>query len=127
VISLRPGTEADRGYVLGTWLDAYRAAVCPWLPRGELRGALVHRLTKRIAGGLTVACDDLDADRIYGWACGTRGLLHFVYVRDTRRRAGLARRLVLDVCGGVPGACSMLTPSVQMVAARHGVVWRAAR
>lgn len=126
-IVLRPGLPADRSYAIDTWRDSYRAAVMPWQTIAALKETTYEeRLTSRIvACAFVVACDVEDSDRIYGWACGEPGVVHYVYVRDTRRRTGLGRRLVEAVAGEKPRWCTTLTPAVQMVAARHGIVWTA--
>ena len=100
--AIRPATETDHGFVIGFWLESYwRDAV----PRRKGRGGETPhcdwklpakvRVRVLLAKDVTlVAHDPDDADRLYGFVCGGHTSLHFVFVRETRRRGGLGRELL---------------------------------
>lgn len=52
--------------------------------------------------GALVACDAELPTTIHGWACGTEGLLHYVYVPRELRCLGVGRELISRVVGGYP-------------------------
>lgn len=124
-----PGTETpkDAGYIAATWAESSGSQLGDMTgarPR-EWRELLKDRISRDMRRHrLAVACDVDDEDRIYGWACGSPGVLVYVYVRDTRRRLGIGRALVESVCGGAPKRCTWMTPSVQILALRFQVEWR---
>jgi hypothetical protein len=121
------GVDRDAGYIASSWAESSGSQLHDMTgakPR-EWKELLRTRLAQDMRRHrLAVACDVDDQDRIYGWACGSPGVLAYVYVRDTRRRQGIGRALVLEVCGGTPKRCLWLTPSVQVLALQHHVEWR---
>lgn len=126
MIVLRPGKKEDHGYVRSTWADSYREAVLPWLPMSSVRQGMARDMLVKLATcTLVVACDVDDPDRIYGWALGSPGVLHYVYMRETRRGMGHGARLVEEAVAPLkPARCTYMTPAAQMPAARRGVIWK---
>lgn len=122
-IVIRTAEAKDHGYVLASWLESWRSQVAPGAKPKAWADALGPDVASRMrAGRLVVACDVDDADRLYGFACGKPGRLWYVYVRETRRRRGLASRLVEEL--GAIESCSVMVPSMQLAAARRGWTWR---
>lgn len=111
-IRLRPGEANDFGFVIDSWIRSYRDS--PW---ARLAGtcyvaghdALIKRLMTRSA--TTVACYEADPDTILGWACTEGRIVHYVYVKHSLRRKGIARMLLTPYLtrGGV--AYTHLLPS----------------
>lgn len=121
-VILRIGEPKDYGYCCASWLESLRAAQHPSANARAWRDALSESVARRLrAGSLVVACDSDDADRLYGFACAERDVLHYVYVRSTRRGSGLAARLVVAL--GAPKKCSVMVPHLVNRAARYGLVW----
>lgn len=131
-IVLRPGVLAvdgvdrDAGYIASSWAESSGAQLSDMTgarPK-EWKALIRERISRDMRRHkLAVACDVDDPDRIYGWACGSPGVLVYVYVRDTRRRQGIARALVTYLCGQ-PKRCTWLTPGAQVLALRHQIEWR---
>lgn len=120
------GVDKDAGYIASSWAESSGAQLADMT--GARPKAWKELIRERISRDmrrhkLAVACDVDDHDRIYGWACGSPGVLAYVYVRDTRRQQGIARALVRYLCGQ-PKRCTWLTPSVQVLALRHQIEWR---
>lgn len=112
---VRPGTVApfphevravepgDVGFVVSSWLESFhKGSRIGRMQRFALyrlpMRRLIHRLLERST--VLVAVDVLDRTHIFGWVCAERLTapssiaLHYLYVRETRRKVGLGRELV---------------------------------
>ncbi len=122
-VILRTGEPKDYGYCCASWLESLRAAQHPSANARAWRDALSESVARRLrAGSLVVACDSDDADRLYGFACAERDVLHYVYVRSTRRGSGLADRMWCEL--GKPALCSVMVPGLLGAASRRSIDWR---
>ncbi len=87
---IRPGTDDDIPFVYSTWIKSYR--------RTDLRPAELHARIERLlatTAAILVCTPDGAPGTIVGWACvDIAGHLHYVYVRASHRRLGIARQLV---------------------------------
>lgn len=101
---LRDAREDDTGFVIGSWLESHHrgsklARRVRWADYRDPQRRICRRLLRR--GVCVVACDPEAPDHLHGFALGERAgsrlVLHFVYVRQTRRRAGLASALVREL------------------------------
>lgn len=106
-VEIRPMTEADRSYVVSTWLRSF------W-PAANARGReFGHRIQadylrtydQRVKAALlagtrvSVAVDPKFPRAIAGWIAHTGTTLHYVYVRKELRRQGVARALLASTPG----------------------------
>lgn len=89
---MRPGRPDDLAYVVDSWAKhAFRGQ--------RMRNAVAHvrALLGRPGSYLSVAHVPGEPDAILGWAVVEDGkpmCIHYVYVRSTARRMGVARALV---------------------------------
>lgn len=99
-VNVRPmRDEGDLGYIIDTW----RKGVAPKSTLAKFDRDVYFRLMARHIKALTrepganvrIACDPQDETTIIGFAVLTGDELHYVYVRDTLRKLGIAR-LLLD-------------------------------
>jgi GNAT superfamily N-acetyltransferase len=91
----------DTGFVVTSWLESFHdgSKVARRVRFGDYRDPqrrIIHRLLRR---SLTlVACDPEQREHLLGFVvgerAGTRLVLHYVYVRQTRRQHGCARMLL---------------------------------
>lgn len=103
------------GFVFSSWLQSHRQGdprtrAVPWQRYKPTQRAVINRTLA--AGTVVVAVDPetlSDARRtIYGWACASDdegvGVLHYVYVIQSRRGVGLGRSLVslVEAAAGRP-------------------------
>lgn len=111
---LRPGADADRNYIIKTWLTSHRQLHW-WRPFADAsappdkfnrpqwlgidpqcwwagHGALVEALLPHSA--ILIAAFEEDPDTIMGYAVTSTGAVHYVYVRNEFRRHGIARALL---------------------------------
>lgn len=123
-VILRPAKPEDMGFVFAAWVESLRGETMPGARPKPWREAIERDVASRMRKGrLVVACDEEDADRLYGFAAGKPGRLWYVFVRDTRRRFGLGAALAAEACGVVTSS-SCMSPTMMLVAARKGVEWR---
>lgn len=100
-VSLRPATQADLNFILSSWVKSYRehAGDMPGPIYYEGQRNLVTTLLQRC--GATIACDPDDPSAIFGYVVSEkRGpvvVVHYVYVKHTLRRLGIARQLLAEV------------------------------
>ena len=90
---------ADEAFVLATWIKsnrnspATRAFPSPIYLIGQRHR--IMRLLNKAGTRITVACDSEEPSLIYGYAVWTDDdILHYVYVKSTYRRLGVAKRLL---------------------------------
>lgn len=96
-IALRPATEVDLPFIVSTWLESYiRSPATRRIPKAVFLGYHRQVIDRILAQhGAMVACDPGDPDVLYGWrVLGGPALLHYCYVKETRRNQGVARALL---------------------------------
>ncbi|NIV38901.1 MAG: GNAT family N-acetyltransferase [Anaerolineae bacterium] len=94
--------EQHEAFLFNSWLESYRSSDSARNVATDIYMGHHHRLIESLledSDNLTAVAVDLDdPDQYYGWAMGThRGpalVLHYVYVKSSFRRFGLARLLV---------------------------------
>jgi GNAT superfamily N-acetyltransferase len=95
-IVIRAMVPGDLPLVLDSWVRTSRSAD-PWAPTQTHDVAMGRHLERLTAcASVWAAANREDADRVLGWICAepSRGLLHWVWVREPWRRAGIASALV---------------------------------
>lgn len=98
--AFRDAGEDDIGFVVHSWLESMHDG-CTWLRKarfGRYKGPMrriIHRTLARSV--VLVACDPADPRHLVGFVVAERvgelATCHYVYVRQTRRKVGLAREL----------------------------------
>lgn len=103
-IRIRGGWPEDVEYVIKSWLRDYKRT----LPRNT-PGRTYYPAQQQVIGVLAststikVACDANDMNMIYGFAVGQAHpelktlVVHYVYIRDTWRRLGIAKALIKEL------------------------------
>jgi GNAT superfamily N-acetyltransferase len=94
---IRPAALGDRGYILQTWLESYRASpgaqqlpdFAYWSHFGHV--GLVEALLEK--HGALVACLPERPSWIYGWMCAGGKSLHYAFTRFEFRKQGIGRAL----------------------------------
>ena len=103
-IEVRDAVADDHGFVVSAWLESYHdgskiARRVLFRDYREAQRRIIHRLLRRSVA--IVACDPEATGHLLGFALGERAgntlVLHYVYVRQTRRRHGVARKLVAEL------------------------------
>ncbi len=97
-VTIRGPREGDLGYIVDTWRKGIAAEswLCAW--DRDVYFRLMARHIKAIAtepGAIVrIACDPSDEDTILGFAVLTGDELHYVYVRQSLWKQGIARVLL---------------------------------
>jgi GNAT superfamily N-acetyltransferase len=98
-VTIRAMRENDLGYIVDTWRQGLAAE--SYLCRFDrdvyfrLMARHIKALSAEPGAHVRVACDPTDEDTIVGYAVLTGDELHYVYVRQTLWKQGIAR-LLLD-------------------------------
>lgn len=106
-VTIRRAQSSDLPFVFSSWLNSYESS--GWA-RGVRRRtyftrhhAVVSELLSRPSCVVLVAALEEDPDVILAWAAlePVSSTVHYVYVKESWRRLGLARRLLDELPGGV--------------------------
>jgi GNAT superfamily N-acetyltransferase len=96
----RMATPSDDALIYRSWLKSYaKADAVSWVPR-DVYLREYHRVVKELIlrSKTLVACDPLAPDVIWGFIVFEEKshslVLHYLYVKQVNRRAGIGRRLV---------------------------------
>lgn len=84
-------------FVLNSWLKSYR-----WSDKDneDYYREIVPKIKELIrTNRVVVATLTEEPDCFVGWICGTKGRLHYCYVKSAFRRDGVAKELINKVCG----------------------------
>lgn len=92
---IRPLREGDWHFVLSSWLRSFAAGKTQTPKFWAQNQAFIEDRRQRGATFL-VACDPDDEDFIFGWSCAEGPVLHYVYVKEAFRHAGVARALAAE-------------------------------
>lgn len=84
-------------FILNSWLKSYRWSDKDNPDYYRNLAPEIKRLIK--TNRVMVATLAEEPDCFVGWACGTKGRLHYVYVKSAFRRDGVARELIEKICG----------------------------
>ena len=100
-IALRGLESPDLELVYSSWLSTFRSSpTMRGVPnRAYYAGqhARIERLIRE--GAVLCAVNPNSPSQIYGWCCTSGGRLHFVCVKPTYQRMGVARRLLAPLLG----------------------------
>ena len=101
---VRQGGPEDHGFIVDSWRGSFRRSTT-----GTDHGpnyvveqkSLVHRILGRSTTEVRVACSFEDKDAIHAYAViepsATLPRIYYVYVRNSSRKLGMAKQLLLDL------------------------------
>jgi len=95
-LAIRPFRSTDQAFVVGSWVASYveNGIRDPYVRVSDLKSALRRLIPGWLRRWQTlVATPANDPDLIAGWICGYGQTLHYVYVRYSMRRLGIAAAL----------------------------------
>lgn len=99
-VLLRAATQMDVEFIFSSWLKSYRNTPQSSLLTNPTYFTEQHRLIEKLlrVSQVLVASSSEDSSQILGWACASDVencfCLHYVYVKHTFRKLGIARMLI---------------------------------
>lgn len=95
---MRPMRPDERAFVLDSWIRSYydgSTSYLRWISKPAFC-ALYDDVCRKLTRDCQVMVEPAPGDDeiIAGWACSEQGGLHYVYVREAYRRAGIASALI---------------------------------
>ena len=112
-IRIRPAAKADEAFILSSWKLSYLdAPINAWARatesgRGAYYAYMNAQLPRIMAQARTiVAHNPIDNEHLFGWACATANLVHYVYVKSDYRRDSIAERLLTSL--HLPRDCDLV-------------------
>lgn len=103
MITTRPLTQADRRFVVPTWVKSvsHGPQQCRRLLRATY-GLAVDRILDDPATVGVVLCSEAATSALHGYAVAAHGVLHYAYMPPELRGQGLARKAIRAVLGDYP-------------------------
>jgi len=88
----------DMNFILNSWKKSFRGSRGEWKNRQYFAEAnrRIMRIMNRLPK-IRIACDPLDPKHIFGWIVAEPPVLHYIYVKNVFRRAGVAQTLLATV------------------------------
>lgn len=107
-ILIRKAIDVDVPFIFNSWLRSYKESYFAKGIAGSIYYTEHHKLIEQLLKSCTVyiACDNSDSSSIFGYICAEEidGIFvtHFIYVKETYRKLGVATMLVKHF-GVTPG------------------------
>lgn len=99
--SLRPPTESDTNFIFNSWLKSYRSSAfakdqCNTVFFDNYKRVIATIIDRSL---ISILCSPDDPNHLYGYIVyedlpGQNLLVHYVYVKHTYRKSGLAKELI---------------------------------
>lgn len=99
---IRDAQKNDQNYIASTWVKSMVSGMNRRSPaKTHAVSSQVDRLLDAESTRAIVMCSEADPDRIWGWCCYAYNtpipVVHYVYVRDSKRGHGAAARLLAHI------------------------------
>lgn len=110
-IVLRPANSEDIGFLFNSWLKSFRNSDFAKKIANEIYYSEHHKIIEKLFAhyDVVVACNENDLAQIYGFMCAgdTENILtiHYIYVKHTFRRMGIAKSLLKSIGHDPDKAC----------------------
>lgn len=116
-LGLRAPLDTDWGYICATWKDTLHNSLLR-IPR-SIYYRQQHRIIKKLRTEATfrVAYDLGEPNFIWGWSCFEGDLVHYCFVRHSRRKDGVAKMLLHGL--PLPLKCSHWTIDAAAIATAY--------
>ncbi len=133
-MDLRPYRDSDAAIVCRSWklgaadlsgcFDHFKSHDLPKEKRSTARGIYLEALNAEVPRLLTpetcvVGHNPRDDDAVWGFACGSNGVLHYVWVKDEYRGRGFARTLVAHLGLAAPLKTTTWTRACEAYQLKH--------
>ena len=98
-IQIRQANAEDVDFIFSSWLKSYRGSLLFSKVQSSIYFPEMHKLIEKLLTNFPVliACSTEDETQIFGWICAgeVQGIfcLHYIYVKHTYRKLGVAKLL----------------------------------
>lgn len=95
-LTIRSFEPEDTNFIYSSWLKSYRQSDFSKKTPNNIYYTFQKSRIDRLAKDATIliACSPDNPQQIYGYAIGTSEVFHYVYVKYTYRKLGVAKRLL---------------------------------
>ena len=99
-VRIRAATESDVNFIFNSWLKCYRHSINMRGCENPVYFAQQHKVLEGLCkkASVLIACNSLDISQIFGYSVAEKVddcmVAHFVYVKDSFRRFGIATQLM---------------------------------
>ena len=131
-VEIRRARKADIPFITSSWLKSNRYGYMVQSVPNTVYYHQHHKVLEQIIprSVVLVACNHEDPDQILGWMCAevvdTAMVVHYVYVKKSFRRFGLAKRLIDTMAKVEDPPAFMATHSnrdIRDTLERHNVIY----
>jgi ribosomal protein S18 acetylase RimI-like enzyme len=131
-IRMRKATDEDVSFIFNSWLKSFRDSgfLCRAVPNTiyfQNHHKIIQKILKRSV--INIACNPQDLSQIYGYVIGEYidniFVLHYIYVKHSFRKMGVARQLynTFNHDTGNASCCSHLTKMTEKFLPKYNLVY----
>lgn len=130
-VRIREATSEDMNFVFSSWLKSYKPSFFSKMVEPTIYFENHHKILEKIfkTAKIKIACAKDDISQIYGYVCSdiVQGVkvIHYVYVKHTFRKLGIAKALVKDAGhdSKVVSCTTHLTRIAEIPCAKHNILY----
>lgn len=115
-VKIRDAGKDDWAFIMSAWRKSYRD-VEAWVPAYVYNPQVLKEIESFRARGarFRMAVDPEADDFIWGFACTEGGAVHYVYVKESARGQGVAKKLVGDAGLSLPVTLTYWTKFAEQI------------
>jgi len=130
-ILLRPANETDIPFLFNTWLKSYRNSYFATLIPNPVYFTEHHKIIESLLkdSQVIIACNENDTTQIYGYIVAdnsdTALAVHYIYVKQSFRRLGIAKMLLssLRPDQDTAAVCTHITYVTKPLAPKYNLIY----
>lgn len=118
-LAIRTPNSRDIEFITNSWLQSFRDGYFVGSVPNRVYFNQHHKILEKLLPRsiCIVACNADDPDHIYGWVCAEvvdqHLILHYIYVKDSLRRFGIAKRMIQKLLKDLPVAQNRIVTTHQ--------------
>jgi GNAT superfamily N-acetyltransferase len=107
-LAVRSPTQRDIEFITSSWLRSFRDGYFVSTVPNRIYFNQHHKILEKLIPRATclIACNEMDPDHIYGYVIAEvmdqHLVVHYIYVKDSLRRFGVAKKLVQHLLRSLP-------------------------
>lgn len=130
-IRIRAATEEDVSFIFNSWLKSYRDSQFAKQITNTIYFAQQHKLIEKLLETcqVFVACNSTNPGDLYGYICFEKVdsiyVLHYIYVKHTYRKLGIAKMLAYytDFCEEMANMYTHASKNSEHLAAKFNSIY----